>query len=387
MFRSAPDTLVPMISVLVSLLLTVRGCLRARAALQLEVLALRHQLQVLNRSRPHRLRLLPADRWLWTWLSRLWPAWWTALVIVRPETVLAWHRQGCLWFWTRQRRRQRVGRPAVAAEVRALIRSMSASNPLWGAPRIHGELMRVGSTSRRRPSRSTWSDAPHRHRKRGARSSRITFSKSPRPISSSCRRQRACTSPISRPTIIVDVGVAGHPTAVRDASPQVAALRSALSTRRDLLLETLALRHQLGILARSDRRFRPPDRLLWLILRRLWPRWRQARVLVQPATIDRWHREGFRRCWRRRARRPGRPRIDVPRRDLIRRLARESSLGRSADSRRVPEARNRRLGTHGLALAARPTDATVTDLAYRSHKSPRRPGVRLADDVIVRVGR
>jgi putative transposase len=132
-----------MTAVLVSVLLTVRSCLRSRAVLQLEVLALRHQLQVLNRSRPRRLRLVPADRWLWTWLSRAWPAWRTALVIVRPETVLAWHRQDCRWFWTRKSRR-RVGRPAVPADVRALIRSMSASNPLWGAPRIHGELMKIG---------------------------------------------------------------------------------------------------------------------------------------------------------------------------------------------------------------------------------------------------
>src|SRR5436309_1802812 len=62
--------------------------------------------------------------------ERAWPAWRTALVIVRPETVLAWHRQGCRWFWTWESRR-RFGRPPVAAEVRALIRSMSTANPLW----------------------------------------------------------------------------------------------------------------------------------------------------------------------------------------------------------------------------------------------------------------
>src|SRR6266849_9253042 len=82
--------------------------------------------------------------------------------------------------------------------------------------------------------------------------------------------------------------------AMRKAFRTVAALRSALSTRGNLLLEILALRHQLGVLARSDRRFRPSDRLLWVCLRRLWPRWRDALVLVQPATVARWHREGFR---------------------------------------------------------------------------------------------
>ena len=106
----------------------------------------------------------------------------------------------------------------------------------------------------------------------------------------------------------------------------VAALRSALSTHANLFLEILALRHQLGVLARSDRRFRRSDRLLWLCLRRLWPRWREALVLVQPATVGRWHREGFRGCWRRSRRRPGRPRIDLPLRSLIGRMATENGL-------------------------------------------------------------
>jgi hypothetical protein len=89
----------------------------------------------------------------------------------------------------------------------------------------------------------------------------------------------------------------------------------------------IALRHQLGVLARSDRRFLPSDRLLWVCLRRWWPRWRQALVLVQPATVARWHREGFRGCWRRRSpRRPGRPRIDLQLRSLIGRMATENGL-------------------------------------------------------------
>jgi len=82
-----------MISVLVSLVASFGSWLRSRAALQLELIALRHQLQVLNRSRPRRLQLATADRCLWAWLSRSWPAWRTAFVIVKPETVIAWHRQ------------------------------------------------------------------------------------------------------------------------------------------------------------------------------------------------------------------------------------------------------------------------------------------------------
>lgn len=106
----------------------------------------------------------------------------------------------------------------------------------------------------------------------------------------------------------------------------LAAIRFALSMRRDLLLEILALRHQLAVRARSNRRLRPSDRLLWLILRRVWPRWRDALVLVQPATVDRWHRARVVRRWWRRSRRPGRPRIDSPCRDLIGRLADENRL-------------------------------------------------------------
>ena len=106
----------------------------------------------------------------------------------------------------------------------------------------------------------------------------------------------------------------------------LAAIRFALSTRRDLLLESLALRHQLGVLARSNRCFRPSDRLLWLILRQVWPRWRDALVLVQPATVARWRRDGFSRCWRRRCRLPGRPRIDSQCRGLIRQMAAENRL-------------------------------------------------------------
>jgi len=75
----------------------------------------------------------------------------------------------------------------------------------------------------------------------------------------------------------------------------IAAIRLATSARRDLLLEVLAVRHQAGVLARSNRRFRSADRLLWLIVRRLWPRWRNALMLVQPATVDRWYRDGFSR--------------------------------------------------------------------------------------------
>ncbi len=93
-------------SVLVSLLLTLRTAARSRAELQLEMLALRHQLQVLRRTRPRRVRLAKTDRCLWVVLAHLWTGWRTALVIVKPETVIAWHRQGFrLWWMSESRRR------------------------------------------------------------------------------------------------------------------------------------------------------------------------------------------------------------------------------------------------------------------------------------------
>jgi putative transposase len=107
-----------MMSVLISVLAALRGLIQSRAALHLAILALRHQLQVVQRSRARRLRLARADRWLWAWLSRAWGDWRTAVVIVKPETVVAWHRQGFRLFWTWKSRR-RHGRPPVAPDARA----------------------------------------------------------------------------------------------------------------------------------------------------------------------------------------------------------------------------------------------------------------------------
>src|SRR5260221_9937825 len=153
-------------SVVVSLLLTIRVSLRERAALQLEILALRHQLHVLNRLRRQRLQFTPADRMLWVWLSNVWNGWRASVVIVKPETVLDWHRRGFRLFWTWKSRR-RLGRPAVSPDVRRLIRTMAEANRLWGAPRIHGELLKLGIAvsqatvakympRHRRPPSQTW---------------------------------------------------------------------------------------------------------------------------------------------------------------------------------------------------------------------------------------
>src|ERR1700731_2993086 len=124
-----------------SIVAAIARLFRSRAVLELENLALRHQLHVLRRQRPGRPHLIAIDRLLWVWLYRLWPRCLDTMVLVKPATVVQWHRQGFRLFW---RWRSRSGRPSVNREVRDLIRQMSGANPLWGAPRIHGELLKLG---------------------------------------------------------------------------------------------------------------------------------------------------------------------------------------------------------------------------------------------------
>lgn len=116
---------------------------KSRAQLEAENLVLRLQIFVLRRRMPKRAALTNIDRLLFVWLYRWFPTTVGALAIVRPETVIRWHRVGFRAYW-RWRSRSRVGRPKVSAELRALIREMSQANPLWGAPRMHGELLKLG---------------------------------------------------------------------------------------------------------------------------------------------------------------------------------------------------------------------------------------------------
>jgi transposase InsO family protein len=133
-----------MMAGMITLILTglLRG-VRTHRALVLENLALRHQLAVLRRTTP-RPRLRPSDRLFWVLLSRLWSDWTDAVSVVQPATVIRWQRTGFKLFWKWRSRRNGPGRPAVAPAVRGLIRRMSTANPLWGAPRIHGELQKLG---------------------------------------------------------------------------------------------------------------------------------------------------------------------------------------------------------------------------------------------------
>jgi len=119
----------------------VGAAIRCRHDLATENLALRQQLAVMKYQRP-RPRLTDADRLFWVVLSRIWSGWQSSLHVVRPETVLRWHRQGFRDYWQWKSRRR--GRPKVDPEIRALIRRMCQANPLWGAPRVHGELLKLG---------------------------------------------------------------------------------------------------------------------------------------------------------------------------------------------------------------------------------------------------
>src|SRR3979411_2571837 len=132
-----------MIAFLSLLLHVVVSPFRTKARLEVEIILLRHQLNVLRRRVPSNPKLAVADRLVFVWLYRLFPAVLNAVTIVQPETVIRWHRTGFRLYW-RWKSRSRGGRPRVPMEIQRLIREMSLANRLWGAPRIHGELLRRG---------------------------------------------------------------------------------------------------------------------------------------------------------------------------------------------------------------------------------------------------
>jgi transposase InsO family protein len=127
---------------ILSILAAIRVFVRSRGDTALEVLALRRQVAVLKRKRP-RPRLNRLDRLFGPTLRQLWARWTDVLVIVKPETVVGWHRTGFRLYW-RWRSRSRGGRPKITDEIRALICRVANENPTWGAPKIHGELLQLG---------------------------------------------------------------------------------------------------------------------------------------------------------------------------------------------------------------------------------------------------
>jgi transposase InsO family protein len=151
----------------------VGNLFKSQRQLEVENLFLRHQLNIALRRAPRRLRLRGYDRGLLVWMTWLWPSLLDLSGIVQPDTILRWHRAGFRAYW-RWKSCGRAGRPRVSLELRELIRRMSKENPLWGAPRIHGELLKLGfelaqSTvskymiSHRGPPSQTWRTFLHNH--------------------------------------------------------------------------------------------------------------------------------------------------------------------------------------------------------------------------------
>ena len=155
-----------MLAALVVLLRTLGLLCSGHRAIALENVALRQQLSIFRRSvrRPH---LRTSDRVFWVLLAKAWQEWRSALIIVQPDTVVRWHRQWLRRRWTQRSTRTRPGRPSTTAAIRPLVDQMTEGNPLWGAPRIHGELGKLGIAvseqtvsrllgRRRRPPSQTW---------------------------------------------------------------------------------------------------------------------------------------------------------------------------------------------------------------------------------------
>jgi len=155
-----------MLQASILLLSALVSSLKFRREWVLENFALRQQLAIYKRCHP-RPSLQPTDRLFWVWLAKIWTGWRSALLVVKPETVIGWHRKGFKLFWRKLSRQNAVGRPSVSSELIARIKQRAQANPLWGAPRIHGELLKLGievserTGSRllpkgRRPPSQTW---------------------------------------------------------------------------------------------------------------------------------------------------------------------------------------------------------------------------------------
>jgi transposase InsO family protein len=164
----------PLLQLLNALLTTARSSLQSQHTLALENLALRQQLAILRR-RTKRPQLTKIDRAFWVALSRLWTGWQGTLIVVKPQTVISWHRKGFKLYWT-WKSRNKGGRPRVDVAIRRLIRQMANDNATWGAPRIHGELLKLGfdvseptvsryMPRRRKPPSQTWRTFLRNHSK------------------------------------------------------------------------------------------------------------------------------------------------------------------------------------------------------------------------------
>jgi hypothetical protein len=155
-----------MIEALSLLFSFLKSGFRNRTELALENLALRQQLAILKRERPH-ARIRQRDRLFWVSLSAIWQRWRELLIVVKPETVVRWHRKGCALYWTFLSKHGIAGQPGIGKDIRELICKMANANPTWESPRIHGELLKLGikisertvarlMPKKRKPPSQTW---------------------------------------------------------------------------------------------------------------------------------------------------------------------------------------------------------------------------------------
>src|SRR5215831_1170181 len=156
-----------MVGLLCFALAVLASPFKSKLRLEAENAVLRHQLIVLRRRLHGRVRLTNHDRWFFTQLYRWFPAILQVLTIIRPETLLRWHRAGFRSYWC-WKTNSRGGRPQIQIELRALIRQMSMENPLWSAPRIHGELLKLGFQVAQSVLPNTWPSGVGRQAKDGA---------------------------------------------------------------------------------------------------------------------------------------------------------------------------------------------------------------------------
>src|ERR1700730_12712883 len=164
--------------------------LRSRVALEAEILVLRQQINVLRRANPKRLRFVSIDRLILGGVCRLFPKMYGALAIVRPETVIRWHRAGFRSYW-RWKSKHLCGRPAVTVEIRQLIRQMSVANPLWGARGSMASFSSLASMSARPAWPNIWCGGGFLPRRDGGRSFVTMLKGLPRWTCSWCRQSRS----------------------------------------------------------------------------------------------------------------------------------------------------------------------------------------------------
>ena len=284
----------------------VGDLLRSQVALEAEILVLRQQINVLRRVNPNRLRFVLIDRLIFGGVCRLFPRMYDALAIVRPETVIRWHRLGFRSYW-RWKSRRRCGRPTVTVEIRQLIRQMSVANPLWGAPRIHGELLKlgieVGQTSvakymvrRRGPPSQGWRTFLRNH-------------------ADGIAAMDLFVVPTISFRLLYGLLIMGH------GRRQIAVVRSYHASNGRMDRQSAHRGMRLGA-SQQRLSFSSIDRLVFAGLYRLAPGVLDALKIVRPETVIRWHRAGFRAYWRWKSRpRSGRPKTPLEIRQLIREIS------------------------------------------------------------------